>query len=140
MQTQPVKSGTMQEIDHAKQQAASQLASVRGLVAAWTKAAEVSDTEEAEQAIHEDALSIECRSGWYQAGSLDTAAPEEYRIILCTGGPHVEIRGALNQYNEPDTAELFYQDWFTGLAEYKTTSEEQDDLVTYAGRFYFGEA
>ena len=43
------------------------------------------DSEEARQAIQEDPLSVEVRSGWHAPG--ENSEPDEYNILLGTGGP-----------------------------------------------------
>lgn len=93
--------------------------------------------DDAEQTIHEDALSVECRSSW--AGVGEELEPTEYRILLCTGGPHVELVGELGLYSVPVNARILYQDWFTGKEEYTPTSGETEALLEYAQCFYFGE-
>lgn len=93
--------------------------------------------EDAEQRIHEDALSVEIRSDWHEPGG-DTE-PSEFRILLCTGGPAVQIRGELNSYREPCRAWLEYQDWFKPWTERVNREGDQDALIEYASRFYFGE-
>ena len=50
--------------------------------------------EIATNAIYEHPLSVEVRSGW-QIPS-ETLVKDEYRILLCTGGPAVHITGALD--------------------------------------------
>lgn len=89
--------------------------------------------EDAEQQLQETPLSVEVRSGWSSATELQ---PEEYRIVLCCGGPHVEIRGDLNQYQEPCSAELLMQDWGAPLTEFHEVDE--DVLVQFAQKFYYG--
>jgi hypothetical protein len=42
----------------------------------------------------------------------------EYRILLCTGGPAVQITGNLSSYNEPAAATLQHQDWFLPWTDY----------------------
>lgn len=93
--------------------------------------------DDARQRIEEDALSVEVRSGWESMGS--ELSPAEFRIVLCTGGPHVEIQGELNDYNEPESVRLLFQDWFEGKQEYICDSDETADLIAYARVFYFGE-
>src|ERR1035437_4802354 len=69
--------------------------------------------EAAEQTIHEDALSVQVRSGWYQLGAaIEDTGPFEYEILLCTGGPACRIVGDLSEHGEPETARLEVQDWF----------------------------
>lgn len=96
-------------------------------------AGECEDREDAEQRIHEDALSVEVRGGWTTPGN--EPEPAEYRIVLCTGGPHVEIRGDLDS-GTPTTARLYCQDWFTSLDE---MPGGEDTLLEYATQFFFGE-
>ena len=91
--------------------------------------------EAAEERIMEDPLSIEVRSGWHSPG--ETAEPEEFQILLCTGGPAVRILGELNDYREPIRAWIEYQDWFTPWVEY-FGDVDQDVLLTYCRAFYFG--
>lgn len=100
-------------------------------------AGDCSDEDEARQRIEEHALSVEVRSDWATHGEGLTAS--EYRIVLCTGGPHVEIVGDLGRHGEPESARLLYQDWGTGKREYICDGDEAADLLTYAGVFYFGE-
>ncbi len=108
---------------------------------------EYHDEDAANQALDEDPLSVLVRSGWYDTVEShhrfdrgDVALPEEYEILLCTGGPAVRIRGDLNQNCEPETARLEYQDWGTPWTEYHTdTSNTHCHLLAYAQHFYFGE-
>ena len=94
--------------------------------------------EEAEQRIQEDALEVCVRSGWYdpcrQSGEVDE--PEEFYILLCTGGPAVRIRGELDR-GEPTRAWIEYQDWFEPWKQYFDT--DQATLLVYCRCFYFGE-
>lgn len=88
------------------------------------------------QAIAEDPLSVQVRSGW--ANSPDEMKAEEFEILLCTGGPACRIVGELDR-GEPDRTRLEYQDWFTPWVEYlDMTHEEREALLTYARQFYFG--
>lgn len=98
-------------------------------------AGDCTSREQAEDRIREDALSVDVRSGWQTAG--ETLEPSEFRIVLCTGGPHVEIRGELDANNEPSRAWIEYCDWsdsgeLVGCYEPAT-------LLAYAACFYFGE-
>jgi len=96
------------------------------------------DADEITECMQENALSVETRSGWTMHPHEMT--PEEFRIVLCTGGPHVEIKGTLGEYSEPDSASLYFQDWGTPLTKYTNTTEEEDaDLLQYCTVFYFGE-
>ncbi len=92
------------------------------------------DREDAERAIHEDALSVEVRSDWHEPGGDNT--PGEFTILLCTGGPAVRIVGELDR-GEPSRAWLECQDWFTSWTQ--VHGPDQDVLLAYARCFYFGE-
>ena len=97
-------------------------------------AGECTGREEAEQRISEDALSVEVRSGWTTVGHPLEA--EEFRILLATGGPAVQIRGELGSGNEPNRAWLEVQDWGKPWTQY--FDADSDVLLTYSQQFYFG--
>lgn len=95
--------------------------------------------DDAEQVIHESVLSVQVRSGWYSPGSLpsdEACSPEEYEILLSTGGPALRIIGRLNQYAMPESAELQHQDWGTPWTRYPAP---EATLLLFAQQFYFGE-
>ena len=94
------------------------------------------DADEARQAIEEGALSVQIRSGWYTPGT-DKPAPEEFEILLCTGGPAVRIVGDLD-HGEPSRPRLQCQDWFTPWTE-AMAGVDDDVLMAYCQCFYFGE-
>lgn len=148
----------------AKEQAQAQFDSIKEMVEALQKpdsanfdGNEDRAREAAERAIHEDALSVEVRSDWIVAGEWQISElwnPAEYRILLCTGGPAVQIVGTLREHSEPETARLEMQDWFLPWTEYRpfdvatnamTDTKDYFDqnaeatLLAYARCFYFGE-
>ena len=132
----------MKDEERAKDQARAQLDSIIEMVNELQGIgnADYDDEarEQAEQRIHEDPLSLEIRSGWYVPGA--TPEPYEFKILLCTGGPAVQIVGNLNEYNEPETATLQYQDWFTEWKNYTDISgDELNALLEYCQCFYFGD-
>lgn len=92
------------------------------------------DEDEARQRIDEDPLSIQVRSGWGNIG--ETLQPEEFEILLSTGGPASRIRGELNEYNEPCRAWLEVQDWGTPWTQ--VFAADQETLLRYCSCFYFG--
>ena len=118
-----------------------------------------SAVEEAERAIHGDPLSVEVRGPWvpadrYHPQSNDLDTPAEYRILLCAGGPAVQIVGELSEHGEPETARMQVQDWFTPWTDFlpndfqsvyaadesQTRRERVEGvLLAYARCFYFGE-
>jgi hypothetical protein len=94
------------------------------------------DEDKARQAIQEDALSVEVRSGWHGQG--EAGEDEEYTILLCTGGPAVRIIGNLGEYDEPATARLECQDWFAPWTDEPLTRHEEGALIDYAREFLGG--
>ncbi len=127
--------------NHSKDQAKAQFENVEEMVTELMAADETEDQErqdEAREAIENDALSVDVRTGWYCVGSKDIA-PTEYTILLCTGGPAVRIRGGLGHHGEPESARIEHQDWYTPWTEYALTDDQEEILLTYANQFYYGE-
>ena len=91
--------------------------------------------EEVEERIRESALSVEVRTGWNAPGEEMT--PEEFRIVLTTGGPGLQIRGELDMGSEPCRAWLEYQDWGPPWTEYHGEYADRDALLAFASTFYF---
>lgn len=116
----------MKKDDRAFQQAKMQFESIEELIKEL-HGAEAEDNEEKRenviQQIGEDPLEVGIIS--------------QYFILLCTGGPAVRIIGELNEYNEPETARLQYQDWYTPWKEYPNTENMEEVLLDYANNFYF---
>jgi len=132
---------------------------VKELEAAREEAESMDREEDAQQCIYESVLSVEVRSGWYMPGQ--TPKPEEYSILLTTGGPGLRLIGGLDEYGQPVSARLEYQDWGTPWTEAKfrdlcpgrTISGVgpsymdwdapwpncQKILLAFASCFYFGE-
>ena len=102
------------------------------LAALEIEAGECADQDEARENVQNDPLSVEVRSGWDIVGGDLSAA--EFRIVLCTGGPHVEIRGELDN-GTPSRAWMMYQDWGTPLTQYFDV--EGSTLLAYCQEFYF---
>lgn len=101
-------------------------------------AGECTSTDDARTRIEEDALSVEVRGDWCSIGAMDELKePVEFKILLTTGGPAVQIRGELSA-SEPIRAWLEVQDWGTPWTRYFDIS--QDTLLAYARVFYFGES
>jgi len=147
---------TTQDNNRAKEQAQAQLRVIREMMAAasldWERleelresfncedeaeelaeleeqAGEYASREEAEQAIYENPLDIQYRSGW--ASSAEDLEPEEFCILLCTGGPAVRIVGELGNHGQPSCAWLEYQDWGT---PWTMLFDGQSDALEYAQR------
>ena len=136
------------KLANAKEQGQACFDNIREMWEAYLAVDENDDRQssDAYQAILDDPLSVEVRGGWYVPGTLDPAdCPAEYRILLCTGGPAVQIVGTLSEHGEPETAVMQVQDWFTPWTDFRpvvegwTSSQVQDALLAYARCFYFGE-
>jgi len=133
--------------DRAASQARAQLDCIIEMLTAYNKAEKHGEVtyegydygeDSMREAITEDALSVEVRSDWHYPGSED-GKPTEFNILLCTGGPAVRIIGDLDQYMQPDSARIEYQDWGTPWTEYFTADEDQEALDRFCGFFYFGD-
>ena len=94
--------------EHARQQARAHLQSIVELMTAIESARlgglvlyadEWLSFDELEERAHELPLSVLVRSAWSEPGS--ELQPVEYKILLCTGGPAVRIRGDLSEHCEP---------------------------------------
>jgi hypothetical protein len=125
------------EYGHAESQARAQYKSIVELVNALENAPDDETREKALEDIQNDPLSVEVRSGW--AGRKEDFEAEEFRIVLCTGGPHVELRGELDKYNQPEKVELYCCDWFLGNKPVWFEGIDRDKLLTYCQQFYFGD-
>lgn len=105
----------------------------------------VAAEDEDEQRIQESPLSVQVRSGWRDPsqlagdGTLGDAPPEEFEILLSTGGPALRIRGELDEHCQPYRAWLEYQDWGTPWTEFHGEgAPSQETLVAFCSVFYFG--
>jgi hypothetical protein len=135
--------------ERALTQAGAQLASIEDLVTCLEHAEScdtvdcgadcLHDVTEARKAITDGALSVEVRTDWHVPGADNMAKPDEYKILLCWGGPEVQIIGDLNVHNEPVTAFLEYRDWLKTWETYPLTGTEERTLMKYAQQFYFDE-
>jgi hypothetical protein len=94
--------------------------------------------EAAERAIDEDPLSVQVRDGWYTPGAESTG-PEEFEILLSTGGPASRIRGQLDDHGYPENFHIEVQDWFQPWQSFVGLTGAQGDLIRdyYLSRFYF---
>lgn len=97
-------------------------------------AGDCKDADEARERIEQDALSVEVRSGWQSPGEAGMG-PEEFRIVLCTGGPHVELVGELDEHCEPSSVRVLYREWGTSGELFDF---DRDTVLTYCRCFYFG--
>lgn len=97
------------------------------------------DEDAARRTIQEDPLSVEVRTGWHAPGTTSEQTPEEFMILLCTGGPAVRLMGELDQHGCPDRVWMEHQDWGTPWTEYvipgEISSEATPAMLTYAQQF-----
>jgi hypothetical protein len=91
--------------------------------------------EAAREAIQESPLSVDVRSGWHSVGSA--GEPDEFQILLSTGGPALRIVGRLGIYSCPEGSRLEWQDWGTPWTE--CTFADSTTLDAYAAQFWFGD-
>lgn len=96
------------------------------------------DEDDFREYIQRDILDMKIRdSAWWTPG--DKPDPDEYRILLATGGPAVQVTGTLGGFGEPANAEIQQQDWFSPwITLYPTTEDEDEALLWYAQTFYWG--
>lgn len=121
------------EVNHAEENAQGWASSIVEMVAALDGDG---DNDDARAAIEQSVLSVEVRSGWYDAGTIPDA-PEEFKILLTTGGPGLRIIGDLDG-GMPSSARLEHQDWGTPWTE-SHVDLPTDTLLTFCQQFYFGE-
>ena len=88
------------------------------------QAGEYADQDEARDAIYETPLSVEVRSGWHSVGE-DAGEPEEFRIVLCTGGPQVELTGDIG-----GSVRVVFKDWGES-GEYYPDADERSALEQF---------
>lgn len=116
----------MTEQNHALDQAKAQLECVIELVKDYTDATEADNEEAVDQAISN-----------ITEDPLEVGIIKQYFILLCTGGPAVRIIGDLDEHDQPETANLQYQDWGTPWTDYPLTQQQKETLLEYASHFYF---
>lgn len=96
-------------------------------------AGECTSEDDARERIQEDPLSVEVRSDWESSPREFTAS--EFRIVLCTGGPHVELVGELDN-GSPSRVRVLYKDWGS---HGELFDFDRDAVLRYCEQFYFGE-
>ena len=120
--------------DNSRQQAEVQLASIKKMLEAVENATDDA-REAAEQAIYDDPLAVDVRSGWVNVWTTEFE-PVEYRVLLCTGGPAVQLEGELDDRNQPYNVQLQHQDWFEPWQTVPLTAEDTETLLTYVRHFF----
>ena len=139
------KSALKTNEDHGEQNAKAWLGSIEEMLAALNATDRTNlegsrewdrKREDADQTIHESVLSVMVRDGWRMPDGATDEGPDEYEILLSTGGPALRIYGRLSDHGEPSSAELQHQDWGTPWTRYPAP---EAILLAFAQRFYFGE-
>ena len=118
----------LRDIDEPSQEEAAELEALE------SAAGDCDGYDDAANRIYEDPLSIMVRSGWSPPG--EPMEPEEFEILLSTGGPATRIYGQLNQYGEPESAILQVQNWGTPWIDYSPPGA-RDIALEYARYFNF---
>lgn len=116
----------LQETDPINDEEREELATLRD------DAGECTSEEEALERIQEDPLSLQVRSEWVSLG--DKMKPEEFELLLGTGGPAVRIIGDIDD-GEPCSPRLEVQDWGKAWTEYRMADTEA--LEAYCAVFCF---
>lgn len=121
-------------LKQAREQALCQYEVIDEMITRLAMAKDDDEREAIEQEIQETSLEVSVRDGWHAQGE-EAEGPEEYLILLCTGGPAVRIIGDLEN-GIPSTARLECQSWFTPWTE---VCEGVDRVILrdYARQFYF---
>jgi len=78
---------------------------IKELMKRYNNAANEAAREDIALEINEYPLEIQINYGWHQAGNLPDS-PVEYKLVLTTGGPHVELVGSLDVDGYPKDAKL----------------------------------
>lgn len=90
--------------------------------------------EAIEERMRESALSVTVRSGWQLPDEhLD---PEEFQILLSTGGPALRLWGDLDEHSQPYRVFMQHQDWGTPWTN--CFDADREVLMWFAGLFWFG--
>ncbi len=105
----------------------------RELAELESTAGEYDSQEDAETAIQVDALCVEYRSDW--SNPSEELKPAEFRIVLCTGGPHVEIVGDIDHHGEPSSPRIIYKDWGDSGELFDF---DRDAIFQYCGFYVMG--
>lgn len=128
---------------HARQNAKAWFESIELMVGRHETAIEQAqtggdETEATRREIEESVLSVQVREGWRMPGGRveKENQPEEYEILLSTGGPALRIIGQLDPHCQPSTAEMQMQDWGVPWTRYPLP---EDKLLAFASVFWFGE-
>lgn len=133
-----MKAQNEKDLSHAERNAVNWLALIIEMVEAVDDNKTDNQREEGQTAIQESILSLEIRGGWYAPGEKPEDTPEEFKILLSTGGPALRLVGTLGKYSEPESVTMEHQDWGTPWIEHRLNAAEEEKVLTFCRRFYFG--
>tara|TARA_R100001129_G_scaffold111928_2_gene76952 strand:- start:295 stop:732 length:438 start_codon:yes stop_codon:yes gene_type:complete len=136
---------------HAISNARGQLESIKELYRNYKQAESDDDytrEDEIREQAQDEALSVEFRSSW--TSNPEEMKPEEFKILLSTGGPACQIVGKIDYGScEPIDIEIQYQDWFTPWEPLQLNctyadrspniTSDYEALEWFCNCFYFGE-
>ena len=139
---------TTKKESHAITNARGQLESIKELYRKFKKEEEFESwTDGIQEEARNEALSVEFRSGW--SSNLEKMEPEEFKILLSTGGPACQIIGKLDQYKQPIDIEIQFQDWGTPWEPLQLNctyadrspniTSDYEALEWFCNCFYFGD-
>jgi len=83
---------------------------------------------------YEIPLSVLVRNGWHVPGESGDTEPEEYEILLSTGGPAVRLHGYFGANDNIRSIDLEVQEWFTPWTE--VPSSDSEALEWFAALFF----
>ena len=102
------------------------------------------DADEVIERVNEEPLSIELSTGWVSYSEWGAFSGEWHgkstqatamRIVMCTGGPHVEIHADIDEHGQPEGATIHAQDWGTRLERVPMNSKQQAALDWFVSQF-----
>lgn len=98
----------------------------------WDNADEVA--EAIVEKMRESVLSVDVRSDWQSPD--EHLNPQEFQILLSTGGPALRLLGDLDEHGTPHRVFMQHQDWGTPWTQCFDVDHEA--LMWFAGLFWFG--
>ena len=110
---------------------------------AWSNDGSTADAfqDAVTQYVQEMPLSVLVRSGWYVPGTPEQQ-PEEFEILLSTGGPACRIIGELDRgsvaWQSGCRPVMQHQDWFKPWTE-SSYAIDTNALLWFCEQFYYGE-
>lgn len=119
----------LKESEELTKEEAEELEELKGI------AGEFESQEDVLERIYESPLEISVRTSWHLPGSDEK--PDEFMILLSTGGPALRIVGDLDEHGQPSRPRLQYQGWGTPWTE--TFDVDIDNLQRFCKCFYFGD-